>query len=559
MSKTEKFIEKAKRVHSDKYNYDKVEYKTAKVKVLIYCNVHNEYFEQTPDKHLQGNGCVKCGRERTAASKQRSTKEFIKKANEVHKDIYDYTSVKYTKSNQKVEIICKKHGPFKQLPSEHLQGKGCKKCGYERGSKQNTSNSKKFIEKSIEVHGDKYDYSKVKYTNAKVPVIIICKKHGEFEQKPYHHTQGSGCQECGKESSEKHKYDTTEDFIRKAISLHEGKYTYENTEFKGTGINVEITCKEHGTFKQNPNDHLTGKGCPKCGTTISKSEKEIVEFLNKYTTVVESDRKVLEGHELDILLPNEKIAIEYNGLYWHSEKFKEDDYHLTKTNQCKEKGIQLIHIFEDEWRFKKEQVKERLLNIINKTENKVYARKTELREVDTTEAMKFLDENHLQGRVGGSVKLGLYYKEQLVALMTFGENRVSLGSNKKEGEYELLRFCNKKGTTVVGGASKLFKNFVRQYKPLQVISYADKRWSLGNMYEQIGFKKEGESKPNYFYTKGVIRENRFKYRKSELLKAGFDPNKTERDIMKDRGYYRIYDCGTIKFKFTSIGYFTFLK
>jgi len=168
--------------------------------------------------------------------------------------------------------------------------------------------------------------------------------------------------------------------------------------------------------------------------------------------------------------------------------------------------------------------------------------------VGSKEAMKFLNDNHLQGKFGAKVKIGLYDNNELVSIMTFGDLRKNLGSTKEIGSYELFRFCNKLNTTVIGGASKLLKHFEKNHKPLSIISYADKRWSQGELYENLNFNLEGISKPNYFYIKGNKRENRFLYRKDVLVSEGYDINKTEKEIMKDRGYHRIYDCGTIKFK-----------
>ena len=236
-------------------------------------------------------------------------------------------------------------------------------------------------------------------------------------------------------------------------------------------------------------------------------------------------------------------------MYWHNSKFKDSNYHLDKLNDCEEKGIKLIQIFEDEWDNKQEITKSRLLNILNLTKRKIFARKTEMREVNSSLSMKFLRENHIQGELGSSIKLGLFYNNELVSLMTFGSLRKNLGQTKKEGSWELLRFCNKLNTTVVGGASKLFKNFIENYSPKEVITYADRRWSNGEMYKHLGFNFEENTKPSYFYVANKKRENRFKYRKSELIKQGFNKNISEKEIMEGRNILRIYDCGTKRFKF----------
>ena len=182
------------------------------------------------------------------------------------------------------------------------------------------------------------------------------------------------------------------------------------------------------------------------------------------------------------------------------------------------------------------------------TPERIYARKCQIKEVTHIDSKKFLNMNHIQGQLNSSIRLGLYLDDELVSLMTFGGLRKALGTSQKDGSYELLRFCNKLNTTVIGGANKLLKNFINLYKPKEIISYADRRWSIGNLYIKLGFDLNHYSQPNYFYVINDKRNNRFNYRKDVLIKEGFDKNKTEHEIMLERKIYRIYDSGTICFK-----------
>ena len=404
-----------------------------------------------------------------------------------------------------------------------------------------------FIVKSNIANNFKYDYEKTIYTNNRTKVIITCPIHGDFLQTPSHHLNGTGCQKC----SGKTKL-TTEEFIEKSLLIYPENTieNYKNSIYVDNYTEVIIKCNLHGNYNQFPAYHLRGyNGCKHCKSITSGAENEIFDFISTYVECESNNRKIIKPKELDIYIPDLKIGIEYHGLIWHSERFKEDrNYHLDKLNSCNSKGLKLIQIFEDEWLFKKEIVKSRLLNIINKTPNKIYARKCKINLITSKEARIFLNENHIQGFVGGSVYLGLFYDSELVSIMTFGGLRKNLGQESKEGSFELLRFCNKINTSVIGGASKLFKYFCNNFNPNEVISYADRRWSEGSLYENLNFDLISKSIPNYFYTKNYIRENRFKYRKSELIKKGFDSNKTEKEIMSEKGYYRIYDCGTLKFK-----------
>jgi hypothetical protein len=254
---------------------------------------------------------------------------------------------------------------------------------------------------------------------------------------------------------------------------------------------------------------------------------------------------IIKPHQLDIFIPSHNLAIEYNGLYWHSEEFLKNNYHLNKTIECEKQGIQLIHIFEDEWLHKQNIVKSRLLNILGLIKNKIYARKTEIKEISSIQAKNFLDNNHLQGFTNSTIRIGLFYDNELISVMLFNKPRLGIGSSY-DG-YELTRFANKLNTSVIGGASKLLKHFINTYQPKEIISYADRRWSQGDLYKKLGFIETHINKPNYWYVINKNRKHRFGFRKHSLKEKGFDINKTEHEIMLERGIYRIYDCGTITY------------
>ena len=240
----------------------------------------------------------------------------------------------------------------------------------------------------------------------------------------------------------------------------------------------------------------------------------------------------------DDIIFNKSISIKYSKLLENSELFN------------KEREIDSdILIFEDEWISKKEIVKSLLLNLLNKSE-KIGARKCEIKEITDNKIIReFLKENHIQGFVGSKIKIGLYYNSELVSLMTFGGFRKNMGQKAKENTYELLRFCNKLNTTVTGGASKLFSYFLKKYNPTCVISYADKRWSKGNLYKEIGFSYTGDTVDNYYWIINNKREYRFKWRKDILVGMGYDTNKTEIEIMNSLNHFRIFDRGNMRFTY----------
>lgn len=197
--------------------------------------------------------------------------------------------------------------------------------------------------------------------------------------------------------------------------------------------------------------------------------------------------------------------------------------------------------------YKQEIIKSIILNRLEKTPNKIFARKCQVRFIEDNKIVRdFLNKNHIQGFVGSKIKLGLYHNNELVSLMTFGNLRKSLGQTSRERIYELLRFCNKLNTSVVGGASKLFRYFIDNFIVDEIISYSDYSRSKGNMYQKIGFNLEHKSDPNYYYVIDGVRKHRFGFRKDKLVNEGYDINKTETQIMSERGYYKIFDCGMQK-------------
>lgn len=273
----------------------------------------------------------------------------------------------------------------------------------------------------------------------------------------------------------------------------------------------------------------------------SSIEQELFESIpceNKY----QNDKTILGGMELDMVLPDVKLAIEYDGLYWHSvQQGKGENYHLDKTKRCLEKGYQLFHIFESD----DIEIWQSMINNKLGLNKRIYARKCEIKEVDFADSMKFLEENHLQGFCPSSIRYGLYYKDELVQLITFGKSRFD-----KSYDYELLRLCTLKGYCVVGGASKLFKHALKFVKG-KIISYANRRFSCGEIYKKLGFELKGESAPNYFYNKSGKMYSRIAFQKHKLKDVldKFDDSLSEYDNMLNNGYDKIYDCGNLVFSY----------
>ena len=257
---TADFIKRSKAVHGSKYGYEKSIYIASIKTVEIYCKKCQEYFWQIASVHMKGHHCKKCAKKRSSKKTRVSQEEIINRFKKVHGDRYDYSKTNYQTSAQKVIIICKKHGEFEQLPPAHEKGHGCAHCA---GCGRRTQ--KEAIQEFQSVHGDRYDYSLVDYKGVDYKVKIICKKHGVFEQLAYDHMKGYNCRQCSIEEHPSHQIKDWVDVLVDFQRAHGDKYDYSKVRYNGAYTKVEIICKEHGSFFQNPSKHSGGNGCPACG------------------------------------------------------------------------------------------------------------------------------------------------------------------------------------------------------------------------------------------------------------------------------------------------------
>ena len=301
----------------------------------------------------------------------------------------------------------------------------------------------------------------------------------------------------------------------------------------------------YGTIKTYLEYHDIPFQINKTGTSLP--EKELAKFLDIHGIQYIMNYRPIKNKELDIYIPSFNLGIEFNGLYWHSfsrtETAKERNRHLNKSLYYKDIGIDVLHIFENEWENKKDIWKSILLNKFGKSK-RIYARKCIIKQISTQESKIFFDDNHLQGFIGGTLYFGLFYEDILVCAASFSKARYN-----KNAEWELLRFANKINHSIVGGAERLLNNFIKEYSPKNIISYSDKRFSNGNLYKKLGFEFIKQSDPNYFYwDKSILPmklQSRIKFQKHKLLKIldNFDENLTESENMFNNNYRRIWDCG----------------
>lgn len=619
-----KFIDKAIKKHGNKYSYDKVIYINSITKVEVVCKLHGSFFVR-PDAHVRKVGCPICN-----GGIKYTTDGFISKGNLVHNKYYDYSNVVYLNSNKKVSIICPIHGLFLMSPANHLNGQKCPSCS---GVKKKTTDD--FIIESIAVHGEKYDYSFVNYKNNRTKVEIICKEHGKFKQNPKDHLNGHGCKMCqlskGEEKIEKllkslnlnfeREYRFKDDMIKKLpfdfylpdlklLIEYDGRQHYEPVEvFGGNGafeklkendkirnlwcenknielIRISYKDEEDGfnnlikilnkkiNMRETILNIVTSNKKNNISTDVIQSEyikyskslkrddyllkskfdverylstkSELRNFLSdNYNDLIIEDY-IINNFDFDFYLVNLKIGIKI------ISGFSDNELNVSKYRQQERSnipGIKSIQIFDDIWVDKKPIVKSRILNLINKNKFRVFARNCEIVILSTKESSKFFNENHMQGNIGSSIKIGLKYRNEIVSAMTFGKRRKNLGSSPDMNSWELIRFANKKETSVIGSASRIFKYFLKIYNPNNVVSYADKCWSNeSNIYEKINMKFVHGSSPSYFYLVGSNRKGRFGYRKDQLLLCGYSKSLTEHNICLNNLIFRIYDAGTIKYE-----------
>ena len=541
------------RFGDDTFEYPNIEeeYKNSHSKITIKCKKCGNVFTKIACDHItsEKGGCKICYKK---SFEKYYTYENLLKLNVLNLNIKPFEGEK--EYREKMVVICPIHGEYEIKIQSFLKGKGkCKKCSGKKA---------RIVDEFKKMFNAKYSdelYCNFdEYINMNTPITFKCKKCGHiFKRMPtviLSWNYKLVCPSCSKKLQSQERTHSTEYFINKIKDIH-GENAFDLTNVVYTGYDEPITmkCNKCGKYiTRNAGYFISGHGCPYHFNNRSKSELEIAEYIKSIgLNVIENDRTILnENKELDIYVPDKKIAIEFDGLYWHNELNKDKYYHLKKLKDCDNQGIRLIHIFEDEWLNKNNIWKSILNTLFNNTKNRIFARKCIIKEVNSSDSRKFLDENHLQGYCNSTFRYGLYYNNELVSLMTFGKTRHFIGNSSHE--YELLRFCNKINTTVVGGASKLFKYFIKQHNPKNVVSYADRRWSNGNLYEKLGFNLYNISPPNYYYVIGNERKNRFNFRKSMLIKKYNCPkNMTEHEFCKSMKWYRIYDCGCLCYEWNS--------
>jgi len=559
-------LEKLIKIYNNRYDYSQFtldwfidNFGGSATKIPIICPIHGLFYQRIND-HLNNHGCPKC-----AKNRKLSYQDFIRKATKVHNNLYNYSfdndwwCNNYRGMKSEVPIICPQHGLFYQKAENHLKGLGCPEC----------ANNKKlsyqdFISKATKIHKNRYQYPfneewwQENYKNKDTKVPIICPQHGEFMQGVGSHLSGKGCLKCGYETMGDKNRLSYQEFIEKATQIHGNKYIYPSLDwwkqhYRNSKEKVSIICPQHGLFHQQVNSHLQGEGCPKCGNTFSNGEEEIRRYIESFgfNTTKYKDSK----YEIDIFIPELNIGFEFNGIRWHSDQFKHPKYHQEKSLYFAEKGIKLVHIWEDWWLNKRDLVFAFIRNQLGKSKYRVYARKCEIRQLKYKDVKDFLDRNHFQGTKSSNLYYGLFYQDKLIQVLTF---------IKKKDYWEIDRFATERNYSVVGGFSKLFKHFLRENNPDKIITFSAidlNNLETDSVYYKAGFKLISITDPSYFYISPdkTKRYSRNHFQKHKLLNYDYlkpiiskvfeaKGDYTEREIMDLAGWYRVYNSGNFKWE-----------
>ena len=537
MTIKEEIISKGNEIFNCKYDYSKVgEIRTKKEKFIIICPKHGEFIKNYNNHIIRKQGCPEC-----IGKKRYTTEEFINKCKKLeHTSEMSFENTIYVNNKTKVKIFCHhvdengiEHGEFEITPGHLLNGEGCPKCLYIKSANGRRRNIEEIIKIANDIHNNKYEYSLITvYKNDREKYPIICPKHGVFYQTMNNHISNKqGCPTCAHIKNKENRTLTTEEFIEKCKEVHGDKYDYSMVEYLKSENKVFIKCKKHGVFKQQARNHLFGQGCPKCFKEKSKTEKELFEYIKELlpnVIVEENNRTVLEGKEIDVYIPSMNIGFEMNGLIWHSTKYEMDsNYHLNKTLKSNEKGIKLIHIFEDEWSYKKDICKHIIRNELGLLET-ITTFECKVKTINKEETIQFLEENNLYGKVDSDINIGFFYKGELIEIVCFKSNETN------ENCYMILAHCYKNNKHFTGGFFDVMQYFIDEYKPYKISINIDRRFNNLKQYELFGFKIVEEENPKFLYVKNKKR--------IQINEIQNDENIND--------MFKVYDCGYYKMEWT---------
>ena len=548
----EQFVKKVHEIYGDRYDLSHTLYAGTHRPVTLVCAHHGE-FVVTPSNLYRGHACQKCGVANRVSGRRKGLESLLSDLAKAQPSLaFKKIADEYKNNKSVITAECPVHGEFKTKANTILSGYGCPKCGALSGGKKTRTQFSEFIKRAVETHGGKYIYVKDSYTKLTNKMRVVCPKHGGFLQKPSDHIHSeAGCPACRQDALRDSIVIKYDEFKNRIETLYNDKYTVIASTYINVSSNVDVVCKHHGAFTIRGTHLINGGSCPKCSARASKPQIEIAEMIERFGFTVELNRRLRSGLEIDVFVKEHNLGIEYNGLYYHTQRFRpKSSYHLNKAKCAGAEGIDLVQIFSDEFEFNWFSIQRLILNRLGLNHSfRIYARSCELQEfVSSNIANEFYDTHHVQGSPGYGEHIALTRENVIIAVMTFSK-RMSGRKTAGAGEWELVRYAT--SDNVVGGASKLFAAFIKKHSPTRVVSFSDNRLFTGGMYEKLGFRKTNVYGPDYKYVsldnKRRLHKSRFQHKHlKQLLGEKYDPAKTERENCEGAGYYRIYDCGLTK-------------
>lgn len=588
----DKVIKEFKNMHGETYDYTLVKYVNNNTKIKIICKKHG-IFEQTPSCHFYSKqGCPECAKE----NQRKTIEQFIKDANNTHKGVYDYSKVEYKNGYTPISIICPHHGAFKQRPDDHINGSGCKECAnttisYKQiswlmyiSNKENINiqhalnggecllPSTKFrvdgyckeTNTVYEFHGDAFHGNLKRYNpdtychpfDDKITALELynkTKKKEEIIKKLGYNMVSIWESEFDNLDIPIHKFEydsiihVNHSIPEKVLSIL--KLRLMDNEFKGYKHKHNYKCLLCGeifktTLSQRKQTYKIRKvkGCPTCARNknidFATKVKERLNVEGIYSNITQNDIVNIDN-KVGIFISDFVNGVEQqNGKYFNRDLFNKYENRL-------------LIFFQDEWIHKNDLIIKKIIHILKKSSAKrIYARQCIILPISSNKKKDFLNRFHIQENDSSQIYLGAYYNDKLIAVMTFSTPRIALGGNTKHKKvFELVRFATHDEYHVIGIASKLLKYFEQNIDYDTIYSFADKRWSIGNLYEKIGFTLEHHNSPDYFYVINNERKHRWSYRKDRLkdILPSYNNNLTEYENMLNAGYDRIWGVGTIKY------------
>lgn len=549
LASLEEIAAKASGVHAGKgYTYTSVTLPVANSRTLtIVCPQHGE-FEQLVANHLQGTSCPLCSRANGTMAQRLSLDNCLGRVSSVHGDTYEVKGFHFKDGANLVTAVCKTHGEFTIKAGQFTGGRGCPECAAE----VRRWVLKDFIDVASVKHGNKYIYIGLYGPKEYRKVLAICPTHGSFTCGINGHlnNRGVNCAKCADELQSERMRLTHEQVLDRAVAVHGNTYKLLTTELLEGKSKTTAVCELHGMFTINSSDMLRGQGCPDCSKGgKSKLGTEMIEYVRALAPDAQEEARIgATRYKWDVLVPSRSLAFEFHGLYWHSEEYRSSSYHKDKHNLGLAQGVRTIHIYEDEWVARQVAVKSLITRLLLPVTSKVSARATALKKLGYNEAAKFLEANHIQGATQGSLYLGLEYCGEVVAVLGYATRESGRGKVNSLTEAEITRYAT--STQVVGGFSRLLAG-LKALQPtlISVYTFSDVRVFTGAMYAVTGFTNVATLAPDYFYVRSGKRQRKATLQKSSIKKNPkllYADNLTERELATLNGFYRLYDCGKLK-------------